>query len=90
MKLAKSSFLRDSFNFLSEDISEETKMKAFPDDKIDIALMVFDRVENSLGKGENAAYQHFFSFSYNVFISQLPKGRYNCTINNFYLKCQLR
>ena len=39
-----------------------TKLKAFPDNKIDVAQMmipVFDRVENIVGKGENAGYQHF-------------------------------
>ena len=42
-----------------------TKLKAFADDKFSVAYMmisVFDRVENILGKGENAGYQHFLLF----------------------------
>ena len=40
-------------------------MKAFADDKINVAQMmisVSDKVENIVGKGENAGYQHFFLF----------------------------
>ena len=40
-------------------------MKAFADDKINEAQMmisVFDRVENIVGKGENAGHQHFLLF----------------------------
>ena len=39
--------------------------KAFADDKIKVpklTIFVFDRVENTLGKGENAGYQHFLLF----------------------------
>ena len=42
-----------------------TKWKAFADDKINEAQMmisVFDRVENIVGKGENAVFQHFLLF----------------------------
>ena len=42
-----------------------TKLKAFADDKINVAQMmisVFDRIENIMGKGENAGYQHFLIF----------------------------
>ena len=42
-----------------------TKLKAFPDDKLNIVKMMisrFDRVENTVGKGENAGYQHFLLF----------------------------
>ena len=44
-------------------------MKAFADDKINTAQMmisVFDGVENIVGKGENAGYQHFL-VTHNVF-----------------------
>ena len=44
---------------------EVTKLKAFADDKIHVAQMmisVFDRVENIVGKRENAGYQHFLLF----------------------------
>ena len=39
-----------------------TKFKVFADDKLivsEIMISVFDRVENIVGKGENAGYQHF-------------------------------
>ena len=42
-----------------------TKFKAFADDKLNIgAIMIscFDSVENIVGKGENAGYQHFLLF----------------------------
>ena len=41
---------------------EWTKFKAFADDKLNVAkimISVFDRVENIVGKGENAGYQYF-------------------------------
>ena len=54
------------FNSLPNDkILEVTKLKAFADDKLNVAKMtisLFDRVENTVGKGENACYQHFFLF----------------------------
>ena len=55
-----------------------TKLKAFADDNINVAQLmspVFDRVENIVGKGENAGYQHFLLFP-NVFKSLLSQGRY--------------
>ena len=42
-----------------------TKLKVFADDKIDVVRMMIsllDRVENTMGKGENAGYQHFLLF----------------------------
>ena len=42
-----------------------SKLKAFADDTFEIIKMmisVFDKVENSVGKGENAGYQHFLLF----------------------------
>ena len=42
-----------------------TKLKAFADDKLNISKMTIslcDRVENTVGKEENAGYQHFSSF----------------------------
>ena len=42
-----------------------TKLKAFADDKLNVAKMtisLFDRVENTVGKGENAGYRHFLLF----------------------------
>ena len=42
-----------------------SKLKAFADDNSNVAQMVqffWDRVENIVGKGENAGYQHFLLF----------------------------
>ena len=52
---------------LSKDkILDRSKLKAFADDKINLnknSKFVFGRVENIVGKGENAAYQHFLLFT---------------------------
>ena len=61
-----------SLNWLFNPLS---KFKAFADDKLNLAkMMIFllDKVENTVGKGENADYQHFLSFSYSVLQSFLP------------------
>ena len=42
-----------------------TKLKAFADDKLNIATMLSslsDTAENPVGKGENAGYHHFLLF----------------------------
>ena len=42
-----------------------TKLKAFADDKLNISKITIspcDRVENTVGKEENAGYQHFLLF----------------------------
>ena len=52
-------------HFTKSQILDMTKLKAFADDKSNIAKMtisLFDRVENTVGKGENAGYQHFLFF----------------------------
>ena len=44
-----------------------TKFKAVADDKFNVArimISVFDQVENIVGKGENAEYQHFLLFQH--------------------------
>ena len=49
-----------------------SKLKAFPDDKLNLAeklKFVFGRIENIMGKGENAGYQHFL-----LFLQCLPKA----------------
>ena len=49
----------------NDKILDVTRLRAFADDKIDLAQMmisVFDKVENIVGKGENAGYQHFLLF----------------------------
>ena len=41
------------------------KLKAFADDKLEVAkkmISLFDTVENTVGKGENAGDQHFLLF----------------------------
>ena len=41
------------------------KLKKIADDKLDVVKMMIallDRVENTVGKGENAGYQHFLLF----------------------------
>ena len=47
------------------EIFDMTKLKAFANHKINVARMmiaVLDRVDNIVGKGENAGYQHFLLF----------------------------
>ena len=42
-----------------------SKLKGFEDDKLNVVQMmisVCDRLENIVGKGENAGYQHFLLF----------------------------
>ena len=49
----------------NEEILDETKLKAFRDDKFNIAKMTIflvDRVGGTVGKGENAGHQHFVLF----------------------------
>ena len=44
---------------------DRTKFKAFADDKLNVGkimISVYDRVENIVGKGENAGNQHFLLF----------------------------
>ena len=54
------------FNSLPNNkILDWSKFKAFADDKIKFAKMiifVFNTIENIVGKGENAGYQHFLLF----------------------------
>ena len=48
-----------------------TKFKAFEDDKLNVVrlmLSLLNRVENTVGKGENAGYQHFL-----LFLQSFPK-----------------
>ena len=53
-------------------------MKAFADDKMKLAKMknfVFGRVENIVGRGENAGYQYFFLFPTMFFKKLFTRGR---------------
>ena len=46
-------------------IIDRSKLKAFADDNLNVTKMngfVFGRVENIVGNGENAGYQHFLHF----------------------------
>ena len=53
-------------NFLPNDkVLDWSKLKAFADDKLNLAeklKFILGRVENIMGKGENAGYQHFLIF----------------------------
>ena len=49
----------------NDKILDWSKLKVFADNKIKVLKMmifVFDRVENTVGKGENVGYQHFLLF----------------------------
>ena len=46
----------------NDNFLDLTKSEAFADDKLNAGkskISVFERVENLVGKGENAGYQHF-------------------------------
>ena len=50
----------------NDKLLDWSKLKALANDKLNVAKMtisVFDSVENTLRKGENAGYQHFLLFS---------------------------
>ena len=61
-----SDFVYKAFNsLLNNKILDWPKLKAFADDKMNVAEMmisVSDGVENIVEKGENAGYQHFLLF----------------------------
>ena len=49
----------------NDKILDWSKLKAFADDQLNASRtpkFLLDRVENIVGKGENAGYQHFFLF----------------------------
>ena len=65
-------------------------MKTLADNKINVtenSKFVLGRVENIVGKGENAAYQHFLLF-HNVFKSLLRMGCYKLGLCGKELKDQ--
>ena len=52
-------------SLLNDKMLDSSNLKAFEDDKINITnklKFISRRVENIVGKGENAGYQHFFLF----------------------------
>ena len=59
-----------------------TKLKAFADDKLNVAKMtifLYDRVENMVEKGGNAYYMHFLLFPqfFLIFICTVRKKKKN-------------
>ena len=58
----------------NNNILDMNKLKAYADKKLKIAkitISLFDRVGNTVGKRENAGYQHFLLF---------PQGFPNCVV----------
>ena len=52
-------------SFPNNKILDATKLKAYADDKLNIHKMtisLFDRVENTVGKGKNTGFQHLLLF----------------------------
>ena len=66
--LQNANLLFDNINFNSfpnDKILDGTKLKAFADEKVNVAQMMISlcyRVENTVGKGESAGSQHFLLF----------------------------
>ena len=55
-----------AYSLPSDKFLDLTKFKAFAVDKSPVAKIMIsrlDRIENIVGKGENAGYQHFLLFS---------------------------
>ena len=51
------------YSLPNDKILALSKLKVFAEDKLNAVKMVislFDRIENTMGKGKNADYQHFF------------------------------
>ena len=63
--------------FPNNKIVDLTKLKGFADDKLNVAnkmISHFDRVENTVGKEENAGYKHFLLFPFsNAFFFRVVK-----------------
>ena len=75
-------------NFLPNDnFLDCTNFKASANEKLNVAKIVidvFDRVENIVGKGENAGYQHFLLFPQcfqKGFLLMFVKSR-DCLVKN--------
>ena len=72
-------YLVKRFNALPNDkILGQFKLKAFADDKINVAenfKFVLERVENMVGKKEKMLVTSILSFSHNVFKRLLLQGR---------------
>ena len=79
MDQSLTSFEPLSLNSLPNDkILDLSNFKAFADDilkVVQITICVSDRVENIVGKGENAGYQHFLLFpAFSPFPTMFSKG----------------
>ena len=65
--IIKLSLHNEAFNPLPNDkILHWSELKAFADNKMKVTESLkfdWERVENIVGKGENASYQHFLLFS---------------------------
>ena len=71
--------IADINSLLNDKIFDWSKLKAFADDKLDVKKMIslFDRFENTVGKGENAGYQrnqHFLLFQKCFSVSSFMDG----------------
>ena len=58
-------------------MSDMSELKAFADNKLKVIQMTklsFDKVENIVGEGENAGYQHFL-LAHHVFKNLISTGR---------------
>ena len=70
--------------FPRDRILDQTKLKAFADDKLNVTKMIIsvcDKLENIVGKGEIACISNFsFSFSHYVFKSLLSQTRQKVTL----------
>ena len=73
----------------NDKILDWSKMNAFADNKINVSeklKFVSDWVENNVGKGENAGYQHFLLFPIMFsrgFFSKVVKGR-DCVLTLYH------
>ena len=66
-----------------QNFSQLSKLKAFADNTLNASKnmnFVSDRIENIVGKGENAGYPHFLFFA-QYFKSFLPKS-WDCVVKS--------
>ena len=63
--VSQTSFQKKINSLPNDKFLDWSKLKGFADEKINVAeklKFVLQRVENIVGKGENAGYQHFLLF----------------------------
>ena len=78
---------------LNDKFLDVTKLKASADDKLKVAkitIFLFDRAENTVGKGENAGYQYFLLFPvfFKAFFFRVLRSQ-NCVVYKQLNKLQL-